>query len=626
MDKNTIIGILLIVGILIIFGVLNKPSEEQEAMQRRHDSLVELQKQQMEEQKIAEMIRDSLERVKTVIPDTIQKQELKNQYGSFASSATGDLKLYTIENDLILLNISNKGGRPYSVELKNYKTYDGKPVILFNGDSSIFGLEFFAQNLPTSTSNLYFVPIKNNINDDSIQLTMRLYADSSSYIDYVYSLSEGSYMMDFDIQFQGMDDIIAQNVNFIDLSWEIYVPRQEKGPKNENIYTTIYYQHFDGDVEFFRSRGTKELTEEDFPTKMKWVAFKQQFFSSIIIANESFTNANIKSQLIPEPNIKYLKIFSTELGLPYEPLPIKNYNFQLYFGPNHFNTLKKFKGLELQNLAFQGKNITRWINQFVIIPIFNWLDNFIGNYGIIILVLTIIIKIGLLPLTYRSYISQAKMRVLKPQIEELSKKFPKGKEMEKQQATMALYKKVGVSPMGGCLPMLLQMPILFAMFRFFPTSIELRQESFLWATDLSTYDAIVEWDPEFWPFLTRSFGSHLSLFTLLMTITTIISMKISNQATSTGTQMPGMKGMMYVMPVMFMFILNRFSAALTYYYFLTNVITFGQNLLFKHFVNDEEILRKLNDKKSKKPQKKKSSWQKRLEDSAKKRGYRPPKR
>ena len=623
MDKNTVIGIVLIAALIIGFSVLNKPSkEEQLAAQRRQDSIMNVQKELAVQHEIEQRLADSLKEESKNLPDSVSKQELDNQYGSFSDAAKGEMKFYTLENELIKLSVSNKGGRPYSVELKKYKTYDQKPLILFNGDSTVFGLIFWANNRDISTNNLFFKASKSESNGTS-KLSMKLYVDSTSYIEYIYSLAPNSYMMDFDIKLHGMEDIIASNTPYLDIEWEMYVPRQEKGAKNENIYTTIYYKN-DEDVKFFNARRAKEEEAENIPTKVKWIAFKHQFFSSIMIPDDDFLNADIESSLDPSQE-KYLKFFSSKMRIPYDPRTDNDYSMRLYYGPNHFTTLKKFKGLDLQYLAFQGKGITRWINQFIIIPIFNWLNNFIGNYGIIILLLTIIIKIGLLPLTYKSYMSQAKMRVLKPQIDEINKKYPKGKEMEKQQATMALYKKVGVSPLGGCLPMLLQMPILFAMFRFFPTSIELRQESFLWAKDLSTYDAIFTWSPDFWPFITRTFGNHLSLFTLLMTVTTILSMKFNNQTANTGNQMPGMKGMMYVMPVMFMFILNKFSAALTYYYFLTNIITFGQNFLFKRLVNDEEILRKLNEKKGKEP-KKKSNWQKRMELAAKQRGMQAPKR
>jgi YidC/Oxa1 family membrane protein insertase len=335
-----------------------------------------------------------------------------------------------------------------------------------------------------------------------------------------------------------------------------------------------------------------------------------------------FENAFIKMINLPEDD-KFLKHFSAEIGLPFKREDSETIAMRMYYGPNKFKLLNQYKDLELQNLVTLGKSIVRWINRFVIIPIFDWLSKFIGNYGLIILLLTLIIKVGLLPLTYRSYLSQAKMRVLKPQIDELSVKFPKGKEMEKQQATMALYKKAGVSPMGGCLPMLLQFPILYAMFRFFPTSIELRQESFLWATDLSTYDSIFSWSANI-PFLSSIYGNHVSLFTLLMTISTIISMKMGEGQTASSTQMPGMKTMMYIMPVMFMFILNNFSAGLTYYYFLANVVTIGQNFLFKQFIDEDQLLRQMEARKVKPV--KKSKFQQRLEAMAKQQGYKAPKK
>ena len=317
-----------------------------------------------------------------------------------------------------------------------------------------------------------------------------------------------------------------------------------------------------------------------------------------------------------------MKNFRAEIGLPLDDPSNTSIPMQFYLGPNHYNTLKQFEDLELQSLVDVGGFLSKIINRYVIIPIFNFLNNYISNYGIIILILTLIIKVALFPLTYRSYLSQAKMRVLKPQIDAINEKIPKEKAMERQQATMSLYRKAGVNPMGGCLPMLLQMPILIAMFRFFPASIELRQEGFLWADDLSTYDAIIEWSGNI-PLITRFFGNHLSLFTLLMTISTMISMRMSN-TTTTSTQMPGMKGMMYVMPVMFMFILNSFSAGLTYYYLLANLITIGQNAISKKSIDEKALLKKLEAKKAK--PKKKSSFQKRLEDVAKQKGYNQPKK
>jgi len=434
--------------------------------------------------------------------------------------------------------------------------------------------------------------------------------DEGRYIEFLYTLEPGSYMVDLDITLYGLDEIIAANLNSLDLNWEIFMPQQEMGRQNENYYCSLKYKFFEGEVAGSRMRSTKDVEEEDIPTKIKWVGFKDQFFSSVIIADNFFSNGYVRSEQLDSK--KYLRNMRTELGIPYEGKSEEKINLSFYFGPNHFQTLKKY-GLELKELVYLGKSIIRYINQYVIITLFNWLDNFIGNYGLIILILTIIIKTVLFPFTFKSYMSQAKMRVLKPQVDEINAKFPKKEDaMKKQQATMALYKKAGASPMGGCLPMLLQMPVLFAMFRFFPSSIELRQEGFLWAHDLSTYDSILNL-----PFEIPMYGDHVSLFTLLMTVSTIITMKINSPATG-STQMPGMKGMMYIMPVMFMFILNKFSAGLTYYYFLANMITFGQNLITKRFVDEEAILKKLAENKKKPVQK--SKWQKRLEEASKSRG------
>jgi YidC/Oxa1 family membrane protein insertase len=312
-----------------------------------------------------------------------------------------------------------------------------------------------------------------------------------------------------------------------------------------------------------------------------------------------------------------MRYYTSEVGIPFNSGSSNSINMKLYYGPNSITILRK-EGLQLEKIVFLGRNIIGWISRFVIIPIFNWLNHFIKNFGLIILILTIIIKVVLFPLTFKSYQSQAKMQVLKPMVEELGKKFPKKEDaMKKQQATMDLYKRAGVNPMGGCLPMLLQMPILFAMFRFFPVSIELRQAHFLWATDLSTYDSILNL-----PFMIPMYGNHVSLFTLLMTASTLLTMKMTGS--SPGSDQPGMKMMMYMMPIMFMLILNNFSAGLTYYYFLANMLTYAQNMISKRFINADAVLATLEENK-KKPMKK-SKWQQRLETAAKQRGINPPKK
>ncbi len=620
MDKNSIIGIVIIAGILIGYTFLTKPSKKEIAEQKRISDSI----------RIVEMTKTVMEKTGTATFDSLPKQTQTPalqtststaNLGIYASHSQGRSKFYTLENNKLKIVISSQGARPFQVELKDYKTHDKLPLILFEGDSSLMGLEFFSDGKTISTNHLYFETEEENTNlivtDAPQSISFKLPVDSlGGFIEYTYTLFPDKYLLDFKIKMAGMDQYRTDNVQ---LKWEFYAPQQERGRTNEETYTNLYYHYLDGDVEKFKERSKKEFQEITESTKLQWVSYKQQFFASVILSdNLPFEGGYMKMENMPAES-KYIKKFSSELSIPYNRTSDFQMPMHFYFGPNHFQTLKKI-GFQMEELVTIGGSIIRWINAFVVIPIFNWLDNFISNYGIIILLLTVIIKIALLPLTYKSYLSMAKMRVLKPQIDEINLKIPKDKAMERQQATMALYKKVGVNPMGGCLPMLLQMPILYAMFRFFPSSIELRQESFLWATDLSTYDSILTL-----PFTIPMYGAHVSLFTILMTVTTIISMKMSGQTPGGESAMPGMKTMMYIMPVMFMVILNGFSAGLTYYYFLANVITIGQNYLFKFFIDEEAILKKLNSKKVKASDGKKSTFQQKLENMAKQRGYKLPK-
>jgi len=544
-----------------------------------------------------------------------------NQYGIFAKAAIGENDFITLENNKVELKISLKGGRVYSARLKDYKTFDAQPLILFSGDSTVFGFNFFTvDNKAVQTNNLYFVPVSEQksfvVSSQPQSVSLRLFAGDDKYIEYTYTLAPDKYSVGLNVTFKSMEGIIASNQNNITLDWRMYMPQQEKGRQNEENYSDITYKFYQDDVTYLKQRQSKELEKADITTKLSWVAFQDQFFSSVIISNDFFLNGSISSTRTLTSS-KYMRFNTSELGVPFNQVASNAISMKLYYGPNSFTILKK-EGLELEKLVFLGKNIIGWINRFAIIPIFNWLNNYFVNYGLIILILTLIIKIVLFPLTFKSFQSTAKMQVLKPQVEELGKKFPKKEDaMKKQQATMDLYKRAGVNPMGGCLPMLLQMPILFAMFRFFPVSIELRQEHFLWATDLSTYDSILTL-----PFTIPMYGSHVSLFTLLMTASTLLTMKM--QGSTPGSDQPGMKLMMYMMPVMFMLILNNFSSGLTYYYFLANMITFGQNIISKRFVNPDALLATLEENK-KKPVKK-SKWQQRLEAAAKQRGINPPKK
>ena len=617
MDRNSVWGMLIIIAIIVGYSLYMRPSaEEIEAAKKRRDSLalVYQQEQEATQHKTIQADTAVISQNKSAVEDSNRTKQKMLELGSFAAAASGEEQLITVETNNIKARITSKGARIYSVQLKKFQKYDSSALILFDGDTNSFGLQFFANTKSISTNELFFIPQCSSqhitVENDSLSLTLRLYAGEESYLDYIYTFYPDSYKVGFQVSFTNMNKIIAANTNYMDLQWSMYAPPLEKGQKNENSYTSIYYKFFEDEVDNLNPRSGGEKSEI-LTTKVKWVSFSHQFFASVLIANEAFLNGKVKYIQPAQEESPYLKHFMATLAIPYANKNTFSVPMSFYFGPIHFNTLKKY---QLEELVSLGGSILRVINRYLIIPIFNFLEQYIGNYGIIILLLTLIIKIMLLPLTFGSYMSMAKMRVLKPQIDEINNKIPKEKAMERQQATMALYKKAGVSPLGGCIPMLLQLPILFAMYRFFPTSFELRQESFLWAKDLSTYDSILDL-----PFNIPLYGSHISLFTLLMAITTIISMKTNNQMSGSSSQMPGMQTMMYMMPVMLLVVLNNFSSGLTYYLFLSNIITFGQNALFKLFVDEEKLFQKLEA--NKKRPIKKSSFQARLEAMARERGY-----
>jgi YidC/Oxa1 family membrane protein insertase len=655
MDRNTITGIILILLIFIGFSIYNgnRLNKSYEKIVQKADSLYEkgdlenaraeyinaLRFKPNQPEALAKIneLNDKLGFAATPEPaDTAvmktpeRKAEIStpgltiadsSQYGVFGSTVAGDTGMITLENSVLELKITPKGGRIYSARLKNYKTFDSRPLILFTGDSTVFGFNFFtSDNKAIQTNNLYFKPInsvsRHEVSKQPESVTLRLMAGDERYIEYKYTLYPGRYMVDLDVTFKSLENIIASNQNSITFDWRMYVRQQEKGRQNEENYTTIKYRYFQDDVDNLKYRQQKESESADITTKLNWIAFQDQFFSSVLIAKDYFLNGVVTSDRVLASE-KFTRYFVAEVGVPYNSGNETVTGLKLYLGPNHISTLRK-EGMQLDKIVYLGKNIIGWINRFVIIPVFNWLEKYIASYGIIILILTVIIKIVLFPLTFKSYQSQAKMKVLKPLVDELGKKFPKKEDaIKKQQATMDLYKKAGVNPMGGCLPMLLQMPILFAMFRFFPVSIELRQEHFLWATDLSTYDSILTL-----PFKIPMYGDHVSLFTLLMTVSTLLTMKMTG--TSAGQDQPGMKMMMYMMPVMFMLILNNFSAGLTYYYFLANILTYVQNIISNRFIDEQKVLATLEENR-KKPVKK-SNWQKRLEEAAKRRGIQPPRK
>ncbi|MEI8201826.1 MAG: membrane protein insertase YidC [Bacteroidota bacterium] len=637
MNKNTIIGLIIIFSLFIGYSIITAPSKE-EIQRKRHtqDSLLALQIKSDSAAKISKIKKDTLSTENNAVAvqnDTVSKVQInKDKYSLFSGAAEGENKFFILENENIKIALSSKGGKVYSVQLKNYKTYDSIPLILFKNDSSRFGLNFFLNNRNISTNELIYKPFwyadnlkgKDSITvagNDSIKFGMRLYAakndsilDDSRYIEYQYTLRGNDFQLGLKINLVGMQDIVASNTGNIALDWFVKLRQQERNLKNERVSSTVYFKFLDEEVDYLSESKDQE---QSLKTKVKWLSFKQQFFTSILVADNSFANADIKTITEPDHD-RYLKSMQANIGLQFGSSQNESQSMWFYFGPNKYNILKKFNlNLERQIPLGWSFFIIAWINRFAVIPVFDFLNSFNLNYGIIILILTILLKIFLFPIAYKTYISSAKMRVLKPEIEEINKKFPKKEDsMKKQQANMALYKKAGVNPMAGCIPMLLQMPILIAMFRFFPSSIELRQQSFLWAHDLSSYDSIINlpWNVPF-------YGDHVSLFTLLMTITTIFYTKINNDMMSTGNQMPGMKVMMYIMPIMFLGMFNNFASGLSYYYFLANIFTFFQMWIMRKFVDEDAIHRKIQENKIKPV--KKSSFQARLEEMAKKRGVNP---
>lgn len=634
MNKNSIIGFILIAGIMIGYTYWMAPSKEELAkQQRKADSIAQVQRKNAEA--LAKTTKILEEASQPASPTSETKQEpsetysdLQSKYDVFANAALGEEQLYIIENDLVKLEISNKGGYIKTVELKDYKTFDSLPVILFNPETSRFGLSFFSHNRIINTENFYFTPdefASNHMSisgSESLTFSMRLYTGSeegvinnNSYIEYVYKFSGDNYMFDLTINIIGMEGVISSNSSYVDLNWYADLRQQEKTIDQFNG-STIYYKFYKDEVDYM---SETDDDEEQITTKLKWVSFKQRFFSSTIVAKNSFNNGRLKVFEKENPGSdRYLKSMEAVFELPINLRGKTSIPFSFYFGPNKFYTLKSYDlDLERQIPIGWGFFILAWINEYIVIPTFDWLGGYGWNYGIVILVLTLMLKTLLFPIAYKTYYSSAKMRVLKPEVDELSKKFPKKEDaMKKQQAVMALYKKAGANPMAGCVPMLLQMPILFAMFRFFPASIELRQQPFLWAHDLSSYDSIASL-----PFDIPFYGDHISLFTLLMTVSTIMYTYLNNQMMgSQATQMPGMKTMMYLMPIMFLGIFNNYASGLSYYYFLANVITFGQMFVFRYAINEDK-LRATIERNKKKPPKKKSAFQKRLEEAAKQKGY-----
>ena len=623
MDKNTGIGMALIALIIIGFSIMNRPSEEQLAAQRKYqDSIAEVQKAQFEQQvqqKEAELLANLPQAEQN---DTLAQSKLHDAFGTFAPAAVGKESFYKVETELLKMTFSNKGGRIHSVELKNYRTHDSLPLILFDGEESQFNATLVTNtNRILSTKDFYFTALTPQATSDANGnqiFTLRLQTEGEAYLDYVYTIPAKDYMVRFDIKSHKMNTVLPAGLNYLDLQWDAKIRQQEKGRKFEERYATLQYKFVGDEVE---NLSESKSEKETLAGRVKWIAFKDQFFSSVFIADNAFTSTTVESDLMDE-NSGYIKNYKSSMRIDYDASGATQSGFRFYFGPNHYNTLKAYdkdvasadQKLDLKQLIPLGWKMIAWINRIGVIPMFDLFSRWFDNFGIIILLMTIVIKLVIFPFTYKSYVSSAKMRVLKPEIDEINARIPAEKMQERQQATMKLYQKVGVSPMSGCLPMLFQMPILMAMFWFFPTSIELRQEAFLWANDLSAYDAILTWEGNI-PIISWIFGNHLSLFCLLMTVVNIIYTKINMASQAGGEQMAAMKWMMYLMPLMFLFMFNNYAAGLSYYYFVSLLITIVQTYIFRWSINDGKLLAELHAKRAKneKSPKKKSGFAARLE-------------
>lgn len=611
MNKNTVIGFVLIGFILIGYSWFNQKNV-QEAQRAKfvQDSIARVEAARFAAEHPQTSTFSEAEANKTVQTEETSVNTTTLEPGLIAA-LNGEEKFYTLENDKMIVTLSNKGGAIVSVELKDYKTYDDKPLMLFNKEHSEFALNMFTrQNI--RTSNYYFTPVtEENLvvkGNDAGVFAMRLYFDDSAYIEYMYTMTQ-SDMIDFDIRMVNTERYLSPAQSTISIDWKNRSPRQERGYDYENQYTTFAYKYPDtGSIE--EASMTKETKTEDVKTKMQWVAYKQQFFSSIFVAKDNFLDGTISATTL-SPTSGFIKDFASNLTLPYS-VNNKEYKFSFYFGPNSYNVMKDYD-MEFQELIPLGWSLFRWISRFIIIPTFDFLGGFINNYGLIILLLTIFIKLIIFPFTYKSYISMAKMRILKPEVDALNEKYPrKDDAMKKQQAMMDLYKKAGANPMGGCLPMLFQMPIIIAMFRFFPASIELRGEGFWWVRDLASYDSILDFG-----FNIPFYGDHVSLWALLMAVSMYFTSKINMQMNSgSSQQMPGMNFMMlYLMPIMLLVWFNNYSSGLCYYYFLSNIITLLQTIGIRRLVNEPKLRAQMAEN-SKKPIKK-SSFQQRMDALAK---------
>lgn len=679
MDKNSILGVVLMAAIIIGFMMINQPSEEEIQRQKalaEQQAAAERQKSTSdavlrldsinaaEAQTIASTVRelgvrDTVTGITALnvgnarltlgadgnlggtvnadgkeipvaemvanrwadIPKTTAAVAVNNlrtaladaaKYRGFARYISGDSTTVKLSNKLLNLEISTKGGAIARAVLNDYEGYDSTKIEMMSPQTDAYSFTLTTSNQRFDTGEFYFTPIQEG--DSAVMMSLDL-GDGARF-GIRYTLLPDSYLVKVDVVQSGMQTIIPPSVAEMDFRWNQKMRRNEAGRVFEERNSALYYMFMDGDVKNLseNSSEAKDVTE-----RLKWIGYKNQFFSSVMMARTNFSAATFDSKVL-ENDPDFIKELSTQATLEYSSQNENPASFVIYMGPNSYPLMSDIQtrifpeeDMHLTKLIPLGWSLFRWINTLIVIPVFSFLGSFISNYGIIILLLTIFIKIILFPFTYKSYMSQARMRVLAPEIKEINDKYPGNENaMKRQQETMALYSRAGANPMSGCLPMLLQMPILIAMFSFFPSAIELRGQSFLWAKDLSAPDAIWSWTTNI-PFISSTFGNHISLFCLLMTVVNIIYTRINMQNQPSSSQMPAMKWMMYLMPVMFLVFFNNYAAGLSYYYFLSLLITIIQTYIFRRVVNEEKVRAKMREN-AKKPRKK-SGFMARLEEA-----------
>jgi len=596
MDRNQATGLILIALLVILYFQFLAPEPPIQEKQAAKEQIDEGDKSNSEVSTQSDTLTSE------VLPDSVLNERLQSELGIFSPGGTGTINKTTIETNDLEIIFSNKGAFPEKVTLKQFQNSRNQPLVLFNENSSRFKLTTVSNGKQIDLNTLFY-SISKKTESDTILVTFNLNLGSGKSVSHIYSIPNDGYQIGYELKMNGLSNNISQDQ--LSLEWNEKMLAQENDIEMSRRNSTINSYTADDDFDNL-TEASNSLEEESVNKSVKWVSIKQRFFLAAMVAEKSFSSGKFSTN-VDESNPDIVKDAKVSLKIPKADVVSGEGKFKFFFGPNDYYLLDDVAPEFSKNLSL-GWPPMKWVNQLVIIPLFDFLSSFIGNYGVIIIIMVLIIKLALSPLSYKSYVSMAKMKVLKPQLDEIKESH--GDDMAKaQKDQMKLYQQVGVNPVSGCIPMLLQMPILLAMFYFFPQSIELRQEGFLWANDLSTYDSILSL-----PFEIPFYGDHVSLFVLLMTASTIM-MTYSQQQVST-VQGP-MKAFSYMMPLIFMFVLNSYPAALSFYYFISNLVTFGQQTLIRKFIDEDKIEKILEENKLKNKNKKKSKFQQRLEQAMK---------